>query len=479
MDSRPHDDFFPPERSVPDDASRPAETVSAGDAASAAQAQAPDSRDLYDAIDDLELELAGLLTPDLEAMDIEAVELDAAGLGTLDIEAELGAIELEAALRAAPGAEATDRDARDVDAAGRPEAAPAASGPAVAELPAAEPALALPPETAEARTDAAPETVRAEAFETDMLIEAIELELSLDAADGTIAPEAEAAEAPANVADTGTVVADGSGDTDFEQAATVAVAQDEVLPAGDEAAAGIAATGSEADEPVAAAAPADEPLDGSLGPMPVADMAAPAGEEHETPVEAVADAAPEAGPVQAVEPALPVIAEAPATADAPAAEAGGEAPGDETGASAVEAEATAEVEAAEHGGAEIVLPEAITAAPRQDDVPAEAAAFEQALGAQDILANGFEAAVRSAAAQAAGRFLFQMPVHTVRDCQRVAAVNLAGDASPATVLVLLAADGRSFRLEDARASDNPFAGMAVSYGGLLAHLKSLPTRAAA
>ena len=109
----------------------------------------------------------------------------------------------------------------------------------------------------------------------------------------------------------------------------------------------------------------------------------------------------------------------------------------------------------------------------------EAVTFEQALESQDIVQTGFEAAVRGAAERAKARFLFQMPVHTVPDCQRVAAVNLAGDTAPTTVLVLLRADGRSFRMEDARASDNPFAGMAISYGGLLAHLKSLPTRAAA
>ena len=111
--------------------------------------------------------------------------------------------------------------------------------------------------------------------------------------------------------------------------------------------------------------------------------------------------------------------------------------------------------------------------------PAMAASFEEALEAQDIEAAGFEAAVRGAAGRSSSRFLFQMPVHTVPDCQRVAAVNLAGTETPVTVLVLLRSDGRSVRMEDARASDNPFAGMAVSYGGLLAHLKSLPTRSAA
>lgn len=112
-------------------------------------------------------------------------------------------------------------------------------------------------------------------------------------------------------------------------------------------------------------------------------------------------------------------------------------------------------------------------------MPLEAVEFELALNAQDIVASGFEAAVRRAADMADGSFLFHMPAHAVEDCQRVAAVSLAGLDAPFTLLVLLGADGRSVRLEDAQASDNPLAGMAVSYGGLLAHLKSLPARAAA
>lgn len=424
MDSRSHDDFLPPERSVLDDAPHATETVpAAGETLSPAHGEASGRGDLHDAIDDLELELASLLTPDLEAMDIdavepeavelEAVELDGLDLDTLDLEAELGAVALEAAERAAPGAEATGQDAQDFDAADRPETALAAS----ADLPAAEPALALPPETAETRTDA--EAVSAEAFETDRLIEAVELELALDDDTEMLAAEAEAA---------------------IDDAA--------------------------AEGPMAFEAPAVE--------TPVAQAAEPAGAEPETPVEAVADAAVEQPHAEAQD-----IAEAsamPALDDAPTVEAAGQAPGGE----ARDVAATDAGAEAERAGGDIVLTEAILMAPGHDGAaPATAASFEEALGAQDLLATGFEAAVRSAAAQSEGRFLFQMPVHTVHDCQRVAAVNLAGDEAPTTVLVLLRADGRSFRMEDARASDNPFAGMAVSYGGLLAHLKSLPSRAAA
>jgi hypothetical protein len=455
MDSRSHDDFLPPERSVLDDAPHATETVPAAEETlSPAHGEASGRGDLHDAIDDLELELASLLTPDLEAMDIDAVELDAVeleasdldglDLDALDLEAELRAVAIEATERAAPGAGATGQDAQDFDAAGRPETAPAAS----ADLPAAEPALALAPETAETRMDA--EAVSAEAFETDRLIEAVELELSLDDDTEMLAEEAEAA----------------IGDAGVPAGATVVVAQVVAAPDDGETAALGAMTDAAAEGPMAFEAPAVE--------TPVAQAAEPAGAEPETLVEAAADAAVEQPHAEAQE-----IAEAsamPAMDDAPAVEAAGQAPGGE----GRDVAATDAGAGAERAGGDIVLPGAMLMAPGHDGAaPATAASFEEALGAQDLLATGFEAAVRSAAAQSEGRFLFQMPVHTVHDCQRVAAVNLAGDEAPTTVLVLLRADGRSFRMEDARASDNPFAGMAVSYGGLLAHLKSLPSRAAA
>ncbi|APH71257.1 hypothetical protein [Aquibium oceanicum] len=114
-----------------------------------------------------------------------------------------------------------------------------------------------------------------------------------------------------------------------------------------------------------------------------------------------------------------------------------------------------------------------------DGAPLEVVEFELSLNSQDIAECGFEAAVRHAADKADGHFLFLMPAHMIEDCQRVAAVSVGGGDDRSTVLVLLQDDGRSVRIEDAEGSANPFAGMALSYGGLLRHLKDLPESMAA
>ncbi|PSM18316.1 hypothetical protein [Nitratireductor sp. StC3] len=106
-------------------------------------------------------------------------------------------------------------------------------------------------------------------------------------------------------------------------------------------------------------------------------------------------------------------------------------------------------------------------ASRYPEMPLEAVEFELALNSQDIAESGFETALRRAAERADGSVLFHMPALAQRDCQRVAAVSLGAGHDTHTVLVLLGRDGGSVRIENARDSDNPFAGIALSYRGLL------------
>ena len=443
MDSRPHDDFLPPERPLLDEASPASKTLPAGEAApSSAAADAAQAGDLHAAIEDLEFELASLLDPDLETMGLDETGTDATG--------------------------ATRLETQGIDAVDSPDVTPGqseadASNHLVAEA-------VAETETTEGRANVPLAMVAgdAEVVDAEMMLEDTELELALDEmVFDMVVAEAEAAatddrpslEAIAVHAETIVVtqiVADAAPD-EME----IAALDETPLRAADDRI-DDQATAIEPDARAPVAETSDMPL-----------------EERSTTVDAVAEAQPDAAAdaPRAAEP------EAPAMADMPIAVAAAPAPDREVQQPSAETDAAATDTKAARGGSDAVAAEAIVVSrPKSDesrDVTVTAPSFEEALCAQDMLATGFEAAVRSAAEQAAGRFLFQMPVHSVHDCQRVAAVNLAGDASPATVLVLLAADGRSFRLEDARASDNPFAGMAVSYGGLLAHLKSLPTRAAA
>jgi hypothetical protein len=478
MDSRPHDDFPQSEWSLRRDETPSSETESAGpQALAAAPAEAaPPAGPAY-SLDDLELELASLLAPDLDAMGFAGRATDAADRDAGD---------------------APDAGGHDAQDAGRPHAALAADGPAAAPDEAGADASDQPGAARAAAAQPAPDAAFADgsaaAEEAEALIEAIELELALDG----IVADAFAAEAQAGddraAGETGVFAPVETGAVPQVDAPveTAAVPQGEARvdataePAGDAAADGDAMAVPAADAPVVAEMSAVAP-DGASSAVEFHDGAAavtaePPVAERAGAAEAIAMLRPEETAetsvlTEAAPPAEPAAAEA--SVAAPAARAAADDGQADRDAVAGETAEAAEDAGAARGDADIVVAGAILVAQRDGDVPATAAGFAEALGAQDILAKGFEAAVRSAAAQSKGRFLFQMPVHTVHDCQRVAAVNLAGDESPTTMLVLLAADGRTFRLEDARASDNPFAGMAVSYGGLLAHLKSLPTRAAA
>lgn len=404
MDSRSHDDFIQPERSIVDDCSPAPEAASTSEQAMSHALTDPSASDELDGvIDDLELELASLLTPELEAMDLEGTIADAPVLApseTLDVQA----VDQPAAMIATA----------DLDTPAQP------AGPATVVAEAA-PAPTNAP-TGSTASDA-------QAVETGTLAGADDLELALDA----MAADMLAAE---------TVV---------------------VSPVPMNA------------EPVAIEA--------------VADARAPQPALPETPPMVEAAVVESSGQTLGATATVPVAPRpgdiaGPDASDGALVEASAALPPESF--AAVDA-ATAEAVMAEPAAPEIVpaqaivIPEPAAEAGNASPAPdmSEAVSFEQALDAQDILSAGFEAAVRAAAGRSNARFLFQMPLHTVADCQRVAAVNLPGDEAPKTVLILLRADGRSYRMEDARASDNPFAGMAVSYGGLLAHLKSLPVRAAA
>lgn len=121
---------------------------------------------------------------------------------------------------------------------------------------------------------------------------------------------------------------------------------------------------------------------------------------------------------------------------------------------------------------------ATEATPAPADLPLEAVEFDLALSSRDIVESGFETAVRDAAEKSGAEFLFQMPVIEVEDTQRIAALRVGAADDRHTVLVHLRADGVSFRVENAAASDSPFAGIALSYGGVLDCLDGLESLAA-
>lgn len=71
------------------------------------------------------------------------------------------------------------------------------------------------------------------------------------------------------------------------------------------------------------------------------------------------------------------------------------------------------------------------------DVNLKAVEFELALGAEDILANGFEACVEKAAQSAGFRPLFNLPVPPNDQLQRLAAVACMDESEPVFTFVAL------------------------------------------
>ena len=104
--------------------------------------------------------------------------------------------------------------------------------------------------------------------------------------------------------------------------------------------------------------------------------------------------------------------------------------------------------------------DAICQEPSEADL--KAIEFELALGAADIVADGFEASIRQACATCGLTFVFNLPVFEDAQTQRVAAVAWRdADNAVALVFVMLAQNGRTVRI-DARCDCLPHAASVAS-----------------
>lgn len=107
----------------------------------------------------------------------------------------------------------------------------------------------------------------------------------------------------------------------------------------------------------------------------------------------------------------------------------------------------------------------------------EAVELELALQMQDICSKGFEDSVQNAVEAAGYNFLFQFPAGSEDGHQRVAAVS-AGDGEERHILLVhLADDGETLRVEAPDNENNSVAEFAASYAGLMDFL-SQPSAAA-
>ncbi|WP_245410126.1 hypothetical protein [Falsochrobactrum shanghaiense] len=71
----------------------------------------------------------------------------------------------------------------------------------------------------------------------------------------------------------------------------------------------------------------------------------------------------------------------------------------------------------------------------------EAVELEFALGAIDVLTEGFDAALAKAAERIGGEVLFNMPALDTTDAQRIGAIAIAGQPQDQVIFVTLRKDG--------------------------------------
>lgn len=102
----------------------------------------------------------------------------------------------------------------------------------------------------------------------------------------------------------------------------------------------------------------------------------------------------------------------------------------------------------------------------------ELAEIELALFAQSISDISFEQAVENAMKLVGGEVLFTLPAIEIEDCSRVAAVAL-GPERRQILLVLLAADDKTMRIEAAAESSHTIADLAASYADLMGRIQPL------
>jgi hypothetical protein len=76
-------------------------------------------------------------------------------------------------------------------------------------------------------------------------------------------------------------------------------------------------------------------------------------------------------------------------------------------------------------------------------VSLEVVEIELALGAQDIVADGFEGALRKAADLVGGEVIFNIRAPENSDQQRIAAISVSDGTTDQTVFVMLGNDGTS------------------------------------
>lgn len=106
----------------------------------------------------------------------------------------------------------------------------------------------------------------------------------------------------------------------------------------------------------------------------------------------------------------------------------------------------------------------------EDAMTLEAVELEFALGAIDVLIEGFDSALAKAAERVGGEVLFNMPALDTSEAQRIGAVAIAGQPEDQVIFVTLRNDGTTLSVEPLTGENAVFESLGRNYAAVMKSL---------
>lgn len=106
----------------------------------------------------------------------------------------------------------------------------------------------------------------------------------------------------------------------------------------------------------------------------------------------------------------------------------------------------------------------------QDVMTLEAVELEFALGAIDVLIEGFDSALAKAAERVGGEVLFNMPALDTSEAQRIGAIAIAGHPQDQVVFVTLGNDGTTLSVAPPTGENALFESLGRNYAAVMKSL---------
>lgn len=112
----------------------------------------------------------------------------------------------------------------------------------------------------------------------------------------------------------------------------------------------------------------------------------------------------------------------------------------------------------------------------ENEATLEAVEVEFALGAQDILSDGFDGALAKAAKLVEGEVLFNMPALDTSEAQRIGAIAVPGSPYDQIIFVTLLNDGMTLSLSPLKGGNVLFESLGRNYAAVMRKLSTDPTQ---